>query len=324
MNLHLLQTHESRAEAIELMSVQNNIVTPQSNKPIMGVVQDTLVSSWLMSSKDVFMDKELFFQCIQWVKDFNIPKPAIIHPVELWTGLQCLSILLPDNLEWGRPNINNDLPYIQKGEAHFGRFNKRVLGRSHGSLVHILFNDFGPERTLQFLNEIQKVNHEWFRTQGFTCGIKDMLVDKQTDQKIKQACNNVDNIVEDLIQKHGENAEIYINRALNQTRDSMGKLARDSITNKNHLLSMITSGSKGSNVNMLQICACLGQQNVKGQRIQPSISGRTLPMFEKGDNRPITRGFVKNSYIDGLTPADYFFHTAGGREGLIDTAGNFF
>lgn len=30
--------------------------------------------------------------------------------------------------------------------------------------------------------------------------------------------------------------------------------------------------------------------------------------------------FVENSYLAGLTPAEFFFHAMGGREGLIDTA----
>ena len=32
------------------------------------------------------------------------------------------------------------------------------------------------------------------------------------------------------------------------------------------------------------------------------------------------RGFVENSYLQGLSPQEFFFHAMGGREGLIDTA----
>ena len=40
----------------------------------------------------------------------------------------------------------------------------------------------------------------------------------------------------------------------------------------------------------------------------------------KSDLGPESRGFVANSYYKGLTPEEFFFHTMGGREGLIDTA----
>eukprot|EP01117_Protostelium_nocturnum_P012753 TRINITY_DN4718_c0_g1_i1.p1 TRINITY_DN4718_c0_g1~~TRINITY_DN4718_c0_g1_i1.p1 ORF type:complete len:585 (-),score=234.22 TRINITY_DN4718_c0_g1_i1:38-1792(-) len=35
---------------------------------------------------------------------------------------------------------------------------------------------------------------------------------------------------------------------------------------------------------------------------------------------PAAKGFVANSFFTGLTPTEFFFHTMGGREGLVDTA----
>lgn len=32
------------------------------------------------------------------------------------------------------------------------------------------------------------------------------------------------------------------------------------------------------------------------------------------------KGFVANSFYTGLTATEFFFHTMGGREGLVDTA----
>jgi len=40
----------------------------------------------------------------------------------------------------------------------------------------------------------------------------------------------------------------------------------------------------------------------------------------KDDYGPESKGFVANSYLQGLTPTEFFFHAMGGREGLIDTA----
>ena len=45
-----------------------------------------------------------------------------------------------------------------------------------------------------------------------------------------------------------------------------------------------------------------------------------MPHFCKDDYGPAARGFVKNSYLTGLRPDEFFFHAMGGREGLIDTA----
>lgn len=39
MNLHLAQSQETRAEISQLYTVPRMIVTPQSNRPVMGIIQ---------------------------------------------------------------------------------------------------------------------------------------------------------------------------------------------------------------------------------------------------------------------------------------------
>ncbi|KAJ8318173.1 hypothetical protein KUTeg_003264 [Tegillarca granosa] len=60
-------------------------------------------------------------------------------------------------------------------------------------------------------------------------------------------------------------------------------------------------------INISQMIACVGQQ---------AISGKRVPNAKD----PAARGFVENSFYSGLTPTEFFFHTMGGREGLVDTA----
>lgn len=47
---------------------------------------------------------------------------------------------------------------------------------------------------------------------------------------------------------------------------------------------------------------------------------RPLPHFHHNSKRPADKGFVANSFYQGLTATEFFFHTIGGREGLVDTA----
>lgn len=54
------------------------------------------------------------------------------------------------------------------------------------------------------------------------------------------------------------------------------------------------------------------QQNVEGKRIPFGFRKRTLPHFIKDDYGPESRGFVENSYLAGLTPSEFFFHSMGG------------
>jgi DNA-directed RNA polymerase II subunit RPB1 len=114
--------------------------------------------------------------------------------------------------------------------------------------------------------------------------------------------------------------EFEINMTLNRARDDAGETALNDLFLWNRLKAMVTAGSKGSNLNISQIMACVGQQNVEGKRIPFGFNQRTLPHFSKDDYGPESKGFVKNCYLNGLTPQEFFFHAMGGREGLIDTA----
>ncbi len=57
MNMHVPQSLETKAEIQELMMVHRNILTPQSNRPVMGIVQDSLTASTKFTKRDVFLEK---------------------------------------------------------------------------------------------------------------------------------------------------------------------------------------------------------------------------------------------------------------------------
>ena len=64
MNLHVPQSLETKAEVQELLMVPRNIMTPQSNRPVMGIVQDSLTASSKMSRRDVFLEKVFVCVCV--------------------------------------------------------------------------------------------------------------------------------------------------------------------------------------------------------------------------------------------------------------------
>ena len=215
MNLHALQTHESRADALELMSVAKNIITPQANKPVMGIVQDSLLSSYMMTQPGVYLDKAEMSNIIMWVEGATLPPPAM---AEKWSGLQCMSLLFPKDFQWKDIIVN--------GQLLKGPLGKKALGRSHGSIIHRLYNDYGPDRTCQFINELQRINHIWFATQGFSIGIGDMRISRQTARDIKEACSDIDQKALTLVKEHGAEAEQKINRMLNLFVTTMNLLKR--------------------------------------------------------------------------------------------------
>jgi DNA-directed RNA polymerase subunit A' len=89
---------------------------------------------------------------------------------------------------------------------------------------------------------------------------------------------------------------------------------------KNSGIVMARSGARGSSLNIGQMMGSVGQQAIRGKRIMRGYMNRTLAHFKVHDPAPRARGFVYNCYRDGLDPIEFFFHSMGGREGLVDTA----
>ena len=59
---------------------------------------------------------------------------------------------------------------------------------------------------------------------------------------------------------------------------------------------MISSGSRGSTLNIAQMAACVGQQALRGGRISKGYSERTLSCFKRNDLGAAARGFIKNGF----------------------------
>ncbi|KAM0727491.1 DNA-directed RNA polymerase II subunit RPB1 [Formica fusca] len=351
MNLHAPQSMETRAEVENIHITPRQIITPQANKPVMGIVQDTLTAVRKMTKRDVFIEKEQMMNLLMFLPswDGKMPQPCILKPKPLWTGKQLFSLIIPGNVNMIRthsthPDEEDDGPYkwispgdtkvmVEHGELVMGILCKKTLGTSAGSLLHICMLELGHDVCGRFYGNIQTVINNWLLLEGHSIGIGDTIADPQTYLEIQKAIKKAKEDVIEVIQK-AHNMELeptpgntlrqtfenQVNRILNDARDKTGGSAKKSLTEYNNLKAMVVSGSKGSNINISQVIACVGQQNVEGKRIPFGFRKRTLPHFIKDDYGPESRGFVENSYLAGLTPSEFYFHAMGGREGLIDTA----
>jgi DNA-directed RNA polymerase II subunit RPB1 len=347
MNLHLPQSLQTKSELQENMMVSKNIISAQANKPVMGIVQDTLLGSSKLTRRDVFVDKPFFMNILMWLKEFDgkIPTPAILKPQALWTGKQVFSTILPlvnltrNSSTYDSDKTDDDIRHddtkviIDQGELICGICDKQTLGTGGGSLIHTIFMEHGSEATRIFLDRTQQIVNNWLIQRGFSIGIGDAIADTVTLDKIEATISAARDKVMDLILKSRnsnldkepgmnliQSFESSVNRVLNKARDDAGSSAQKSLKVNNNVKAMVTAGSKGNNLNISQIMACVGQQNVEGKRIPYGFKKRTLPHFTQDDHGHESRGFVRNSYLRGLTPQEFFFHTMGGREGLIDTA----
>lgn len=89
MNMHVPQSLETKAEIKEIMAVPRQIVAPQSNKPCMGIVQDSLLGVHRLTQRDTFLDKAAVMNLLMWINydlEKGLPSPCIIKPKPLWSG----------------------------------------------------------------------------------------------------------------------------------------------------------------------------------------------------------------------------------------------
>ena len=349
MNMHVPQSYQSKAEIQELMMNPKMVVSPQGNRPVMGIVQDTLLGCMRMTRRDTFIEKPLFMNILmclepnQW--NGRVPTPAVLKPRPLWTGKQVFNLFLPNfNLRGSSGWAPDDEPVphmsatdtkvlIEKGELIMGTICKKTIGAGGGGMVHTIWMEHGPDATRAFLSQTQYTVNHWLLHSSFSIGIGDAIADRDTMSDITNIVTDAKFKVQDLIvetragrleqlpgQSMFQTFEGRISEILNGARDKAGKRTQQTLRRDNNFKATVDSGSKGSFINISQIIACVGQQSVEGQRIKFGFRDRTLPHFSKDNLGPESRGFVENSYLRGLTPEEFFFHAMGGREGLIDTA----
>jgi len=96
--VHVPQTEEARAEARELMAVGANLATPKNGELTVAATQDFLTAAHLLTSRDSWFPRSSFGQLCAHAtggaEAVDLPVPALLKPVERWSGKQLFSVLV--------------------------------------------------------------------------------------------------------------------------------------------------------------------------------------------------------------------------------------
>jgi len=355
MNIHVPQTEEAKAEAAVLMAVKPNIISARNGSPIIGATQDFLTTAYLLTQRDVFLDRTEFCRVCGYIGDaeewIELPHPAIIKPVELWTGKQVIGVLLRPNRR-SQISVNIEVKernyskrresmcpsdgyvIIRNSELICGNLGKATIGGgSKAGLVYSLMKDNNYNAAAECLQRISKLSSRWLSDYGISIGINDVWPFPELMNEKEKVLNTSYKTCDNFIKEYEkgeiklepgcnmeESLEQHINRELGKVREKAGEILKAKLPRRNSVLIMAICGSKGSDLNLCQMVACLGQQTVSGNRIPNGFKDRSLPHFERHSKYAAAKGFVQNSFFTGLNATEFFFHTMGGREGLVDTA----
>ena len=339
MNIHVCQSACATSEVSTLMAINRNIISAQNNKPCFGIVQDSLVGAWLMTDPGVFLTRADMLRFSIYVKFANngtatLPPPAISKPNEMWTGAQLISLVFPHTLMYQKGSMSGIASYetkdllIKNGQILFGRLSKSTLGATAGAISDIIHHEHGgPKKAVEFLSDVQRVVNQWLLYKSsFSIGASDCVTNEKSHNEvvdcIKSAVNNSKMILTSKVPKSlKEMAEGATTRILSDVIMKTATIIKNNASTDNSIITCVTAGSKGSPLNIAQVCGQVGQQIVGGERILNGTSGRTLPCFKHGEHATVNaNGYIQNSFMLGLQPTEFFFSAMSGREGLVDTA----
>lgn len=301
INIFVPQDQASRAELEQLLMVSQSVVNSQSSKPVIALSQDSLLGCFLLSV--TLIDYITWNDIIMHIDiDDTGIHPAVLKPKPLYSGRQVIEAILHQIVGW------DDWVDRYPEKA----FDKGVLGTGANSLIHTVYLRFGGEKAAQLIHKLQIAANCFLTTNGFSVGIGDCL-----DTGDNFNWDALDGVLNK--EKKNSNEKELIDAYQNIL--FMKEDSKDNIHN-NNLVAMMKAGSKGSIINYNQIKRCVGQQVDNGGRIGYELNKnkRTLPHFIDNDNSGMARGHVKNSFIKGLTPQEFFFHAKTSRNSLIDTA----
>jgi len=359
MNLHVPQSEEARTEAELLLKVQEHILSPRFGGPIVGGIQDFISSVFQFTSKESLYNKKDTLMLInlgailETNPNFKLDdlEPIATDPEPMYSGKDIFSTLFPDDL-----NIRvkskfckkcevceeEDCPYdayveIKNGKLITGTIDENSFGAMQSnSILQRIIKDHGNARGREFLDNATRMLLYVIRKNGMTMGLDEVYVSGDAYQEIQNILKDANKEADKLIKAYYDNdtkilkrapgrsmretLELRIRQVLAEARKKAEESAAHFIGDEAHSVIMTKSGARGNILNLGQMSAVVGQQAIRGERINRGYTLRTLPHFKINDLTPKARGFVESSYRNGLKPEEFFFHAMGGREGLVDTA----
>ncbi|MBW3010717.1 DNA-directed RNA polymerase subunit A', partial [Candidatus Woesearchaeota archaeon] len=348
MNLHIPQTEEARAEAEILMEVPTQLISPAFGLSVMGCVQDAVTGNYILTSA-VKMSRG---EAIELLYSIGVDDFTKLRKNEL-TGKEIFSAILPNDFNFtGRNNaciapgdpcktcpkwkngkcVLDARIDITDGQLTNGIIDSKQLSSGSGFLLRNIHKQYGPDMTAIILTNLFKLGIKVLLKYGFTVGLGDVELTEDIQKEIKDELNNAYEEVDKVIAQYNsgdlkelpgrtarETLENMILGILNKARNKTGEIVARHAKHDNPVLTMARCG-RGRTLNLAMMTGCVGQQSLRGGRIGEGFYNRSLSCFRRNDLGAAAHGFVKNSFKDGLSPAEFFFGAITGRDSLMDTA----
>ena len=247
MNGHFIQNMVGQVEARELVNVGSSYLVPKDGTPILGLIQDHVVSGVLLTLRDTFLTKADFTHLVltafsKSTQRINIPQPAVFHPEKLWTGKQVITCIVQNCVPGGAQLINlhgkaktpvscwkvDDLPppklemsesevIFSRGALVSGVLDKAHYGATQYGLIHCCYELYGHRVATKIMSCFSRCFTTYLQFHGFSLGVADILVKRHANKERRKIIRQ--------LRKEGENV---VKRAFNLPDDATPLMIRHS------------------------------------------------------------------------------------------------
>ncbi|MFH1390728.1 MAG: DNA-directed RNA polymerase subunit A' [Candidatus Diapherotrites archaeon] len=357
MNMHVPQTPEGISEAIELMIVQKQIISPRHGGPVIILDEDGVSASFILTMKQTVFNKDRAFRFFQIMGLKDIPKPDVGK--DKYSGKLIFSQLLPKNLNMeykskfmgiitdldkNHPLLKdlykNDLIVkIENGILKSGVIDSMSLGEGRGKLVDALARDYPPEVITNFYDSLSKMVATLITEVGMTNSLEEYKPTQKVLKIREKAVEEMAEIAKEHVKKYEkgtlelipgrtlkESFEVSMMRTASEAKGKLEKQIKKEIVDSVLIDEpeydsnvMILSGSRGNIINLVNLSGMWGQASVREGRPKRGFANRLIALNHKNDVGIDAGGFIYHNFMEGMTSFEFFYHAMGGRQGEVDT-----
>lgn len=321
MNMYIAQSSQELIENLMLAHVDKHILTPCFSKPIIQFVQDTPGGIYLMTESEQDINWHDAMNIAMHIEGFDMTR---LQKKNI-TSYNLFSFILPKMINYEKWCDGKKIISIVNGELLFGKINNKIL---NNVLIMYIWDKYGPKQTRIFINNAQHLSEMFIFMKGMTIGYHDSIATPEIKDKTKKHIYGkileISNMLTEI-----ENNPKLLNVAIFETnvhsivatvKPDIASMSFKMTNHTNNFHIIIESGAKGTAANIGEIMGGKGQEELKGGRIDKVVNGRCLPHMCYNDDTARSRGYIVNSYNEGMDPTEFWFYHQGGREGLINTA----
>ena len=306
MAIHVPLSAEAQAEARVLMLSANNILSPQSGRPIVTPTQDMVIGAFYLTEQveGAAGEGSVFRHTWQAIA----AQEQGLLDVHAAITIRSDSFLVEgDQREWVQTTLGRAL-FEEALPADFGRRFGHVTStlrkRELGEIVEILSDNYTNAEVAAALDAIKNLSYRFASQSGLTVSIDDVKTPaskKELLDEFEQQADKVEQQFRRGIITDGERRQQEVRIWTDATTRVTAEMEKEFKAQRfNPIDMMVGSGARGNMTQMRQIAAMRG--------LVANPRGDMIP-------RPI-----KSNFREGLETLEYFIATPGARKGLVDTA----